>query len=282
MRKLLAVLVPTLVLCQAHNSPAQSGLRAKKDVGLVYEWRSIAGEPDQLALFKNKTQLGNWSIAKQEYRPLVAAGWGKPCEPPFPVPEWALDDDWVPEEEPILNFGVMQQAMSPRPFAHADRLELNGKPAERTQVMRAIEKGVPNDAGKFRLTIIGSDAERALVEKDWQAAPAELREKTLVWSVPSDHWSLRDNVSGAAMFVTTGQPTVYFTDSRGKVLYHEDDYHGPADIEAIRRAAVAYDAHKDPGRSATGVPPILWILGGAAGGAGLILFGRRHAAHPAG
>lgn len=270
------------------QAPEQLG---KPRAGLVYEWKPAENNTDQIILLANGRQLGNWSIKAQEYWPLRGAGWGPACAPPFPVPEWA---NWSEpkHEKPALNFGIIE---SRRACFEADRgecresIEINGQPASRAEAVRAIEKGVPEDGTKGRLTIIGSDAARARVEKDWYETESlkGLREKTLVWSVTPDHWSLRNSITGAPMFAIGGNPTVYYQDPTGKVIYHEDDYHGPADLQAIRRNVEAYEAKKDPGRGGFpgGVPPIYWILGGAAGAAGVLIYGSRgqHAANnPAG
>ena len=56
-------------------------------------WLQMESDKDQLILCKNGKQLGNWTISGQFYRPLAGNGWGPKCEPPFPVPEWAVEDE---------------------------------------------------------------------------------------------------------------------------------------------------------------------------------------------
>jgi hypothetical protein len=42
-------------------------------VGVDYEWRDVAGRPDQHALFLNRKQIGVWDERRHEYRSYFSA-----------------------------------------------------------------------------------------------------------------------------------------------------------------------------------------------------------------
>jgi hypothetical protein len=161
-----------------------------------------------------------------------------------------------------------------------DQLQKAGAPArywrrgalvDREDVLRAVgqAKTIPDDRGKYRLTVIGSDAERQPVLDDYKkSVEAELRTQILVWSVPPDHWSLHDSASGTPLFKTDGHPTIYLQAADGKVLHRQDGYSGPADFAAIRKAT-GYDPARDrnlnktDGAGSSAIPPVVWAAGGA-------------------
>lgn len=258
MKALLAALALTLSAATIATAQPQ---RLSAPIGLAYEWKTIPTNADQVALLKNGKQVGNWHIEAQEYHPVRGDGWGAACKPPVAVPEWAVREK---AEEPIANFGIVLEAMrtdTPR-GAHksGERITCNGEPISRAEFHRAIEdgaqdKGIPNDADKFRLIIAGTDDERKAVEKDWAAAPKELKDKVAIWSVPADHWSLRDNVTGAPMFpcAKSGKGVCLTTsadkDGKSEIIYFEADYRGPGDFEAIRKAIEIAEGRAYPGRS---------------------------------
>lgn len=136
-----------------------------------------------------------------------------------------------------------------------------GTPVDRSDVLAAIgqKKTVPDDRLKLRLTVIGTDAERAAALKD---LPQDLQAKVNVWSIAPDHWSLKD-----MGYQTDGHPTIYLQSPDGRVLWRQDSYGGAGDYEAIRKRVAEYDAKKDPGPGSGGnapVGPLAW-LGAAAG-----------------
>lgn len=283
-------LLGLLALCFAVAAGPRQCWGQSPKTGPVFTWKKAQSDTDQLLLWKDGKQIGNWSIKAQTYWPCTRSGWGPQCDAPFPVPAWAVVEDdepwWVEDVAPSHNFGIQRPPERRERETSGERrgavMEINGSPATRAEVVRALEKGVPSDANKYRLTIIGHDAERHKVEKDWVAHAGDLKDKTLLWSVPPDHWSVHDNVTGLPMFTNTGKPTVYVTDHRGKVIYHEDDYLGAKDIEAIRKRVDGYEASKDPGRfyaQAGYIPPMTFgglVVGGLA--VGLLVRNRRRKA----
>jgi hypothetical protein len=231
----------------------------------AYEWVQLARIPDQIFLYRNGQQIGNYSRAGF-YMPIIDDEWGEICDPPVTPPNWFKlkhAPKQGPIEQDIPNFGVVNSELQSN--TNGSRYEISGRQASREEVVQAIEKGLPDDAGKFRLTVIGADAERKRFEDDWKAAGevalTALKNRCLLWSVPADHWSVKE-----VGFKTDGHPTVYLQAPDGKVLHRQDDYHGPGDFQAIRKAVDSYDAKKDPDRrkvvDVPGLPsvsPVVWV-----------------------
>jgi hypothetical protein len=121
---------------------------------------------------------------------------------------------------------------------------------EEISVERAIQmieqNKIPDDSKKFRLVIIGSDVDRKRVTDAWPTVEANLRDRFALWSVPPDHWSLKDLVSGELLYKVGGTPTIYCQAPDGKVLHRQDEFVGMPDFEAVRKAVKGYDASKDP------------------------------------
>src|SRR2546421_415479 len=85
-------------------------------------------------------------------------------------------------------------------------------PLSRARAVESLEKGLVDDSGKLRVTIIGSDEQRTRVRRELEANPQfkESAEAFAVRDYPPSHWSLQPG------FVTTGQPTVYCQTPTGK------------------------------------------------------------------
>lgn len=219
-----------------------------------HKWVAVPGDDDQVALYFGNRYLGNYSYSGKYYRPIVGNDWGaiteSPVKPPCRRcgpgckcgPGCSCDDDENKPESIEQNFGVDSDKLQGGP-----RYQISGRDVDKGDALRAVDKQaqLPDDAKKFRMTIIGTDAERKPVLDDWKAK-GEPKDRVVLWSVPPGHWSLHDNVTGQPMFVTTGHPTVYLQAPTGKVLHRQDDYRGPNDFQAIRKAVTSYDATKDP------------------------------------
>jgi hypothetical protein len=247
----------------------------------AYEWRSFADDSDQISLWENGRQLGNYFFSTREYRPRLASGvWGSPCEPPYPPPCRCCEgcrcecDCKCPQGKPCcagcrciypckvepdgtLNFGLELARLSP-----TSEHFLNGKGVSKEELLKAIgEPQLPDDSKWLCLTIIGPDASRKQVLNDLQSSPAlaPWKDKVKVQDYPPDHWAVKD-----VGFVTTGNPTIYCQAPDGKVLHRQDDYRGPEALaEALRKADAAYQPKKDPdlNKPWSGVPPVVWVAG---------------------
>jgi len=165
----------------------------------------------------------------------------KKTEPPAEAEEKAVGQV-EPKLDPATdeNFGVLRDMIVPGRITH------NGREITMGEAMGALVGQIPDESKKFRLTVIGSHAERKSVMDGFAQLEPALKERIAPWSVPPDHWSLKDQVSGQTVFKTDGHPTVYLQAPDGKALHRRDDFKGPGDFEAIRKAVKAYDASKDP------------------------------------
>jgi len=189
-----------------------------------------------------------------------------PGPPPCPKEAEEAADEEALTEMPVQNFGVDLDRLAGGPSYKLTRKD--GEHAlTQAEAFELMATGLPDDSKKSRLTVIGSDAERKPVEDDL-AKPenADLRDKTILWSVRPDHWSVRDG--GWA----PGTPAVYLQPPKGanikvsqvdpatkkkslvtvaalgdEVLYREPEYK-TGDLQAIRKKLPDYDPSKDPGR----------------------------------
>ncbi len=123
---------------------------------------------------------------------------------------------------------------------------LNGRPVTMEQAIGVVSGQIPDDSKKFRLTVIGADGQRKPVVDAFSQVEREVKERIVIWDVPPDHWSLKDNATGKTVFKVDGAPTVYLQAPDGKVLHRQDDWSGVDDFQAIRKAMKAYDSSKDP------------------------------------
>lgn len=228
--------------------------------GDSYEWRPQEGEPSKAYLYHAGQLAGAWDGENQTFRACryvtersgflgkqmtTRLVWSDPSEPPI-SPPLELGQRRPGPIEPIgQNFGLdMKQSSMAQGYYHKDRA------TSRQHVYESVSKSVPDDSGKPRVTVTGSSDQRQRFRNDWYTSPeaADVRNKALLWDVPPDHWSLRDNVNGTAMFDIAGNPTIYCQAPDGRVLHRQADYRGPDDFQALRRAIDDYQSKKDPDR----------------------------------
>lgn len=226
--------------------------------GAGYEWRSFPDDKDQLSLWKDGVQLGNYRISEDKYYPHRAAGvWGHPCPPPYPLPQGAATPGKI-ESDGTINFGLDRTRLSA-----AGKHFVDGKEVSKEQLLQALGKAcLPDDSGWPSLTIIGPEALRQTVLSDLQSSPflTPWKDRIKVRDYAPDHWAVKD-----AGFVTSGQPTIYLQAPDGTVLHRQDEYRRPEALaEVLRRADPAYQPERDPDLNKTlpNVPLWLWIVGG--------------------
>ncbi|HTU89590.1 MAG TPA: hypothetical protein VMF69_05780 [Gemmataceae bacterium] len=222
-----------------------------------YEWRSFPDDMDQLSLWKEGVQLGNYRISERKYYPQLTPGvWGDPCPSPYPPPQepapGKIDSDGT------INFGLDRAHLQA-----AGKHLLDGKEVGKDELLQALGKlCLPDDSKWPSLTIIGPEAARQKVLSDLQSSPylAAWKDRIKVRDYPPDHWAVKD-----AGFVTTGQPTIYSQAPDGTVLHRQDEYRGPEALaEVLRKADPAYQPERDPdlNKSLASVPLWVWISGG--------------------
>ncbi len=241
-------IAPLLLVCVLASGTLRAG----------YEWRYFDDDADQVALWRDGRQVGNYRFSSREYFPRRTSGdWGQPCAPPYPPPGTVSPPGRV-EADGTVNFGL-DRTRIPSSGKHL----LNGKEVGKEELLQAIGKPtLPDDSQWLCLTIIGPEAARKKVLSDLQSSPLLMpwRDRIKVQDYAPDHWAVRD-----AGFVTTGQPTIYFQAANGKVLHRQDEYRGPEALsEVLRRADPAYRPQLDPDLNdpLSHVPPWLIYLGG--------------------
>ena len=208
------------------------GCSAQVSVDTI-EWRELPGDEGRIYLYRNGRQVGGWDYGTGQWRDYdgVRDAWSAPrAQPPA-----------EPPGRVVQNFGVDSAKLH-----GGSRFQLNGHDVTRTEALDAIHAKIPEESKKFRVTIIGTSAERKRVTDAYQNVDAHLRERTSVWSVPPEHWSLTDTAAGKPIFRGDGKPTIYFQAPDGKVLHRQGDFAGAQDFEAIRKAVKNYDDAKDP------------------------------------
>jgi hypothetical protein len=223
-----------------------------------YEWRTFPDDKDELSLWKDGVQLGNYRINEKKYYPRRAPGvWGDPCPPPYPPPQDVVAPGQI-ESDGTINFGLDRSHM-PAAGKHL----LDGREVSKEELLQALgSPRLPDDSKWLSLTIIGPDHARKRVLSDLQNSPflTPWKDSIKVQDYPPDHWAVKD-----AGFVTTGQPTIYCQAPDGAVLHRQDVYRGPEALaEVLRKADPAYNPERDPdlNKPLSSVPLGIWIGGG--------------------
>lgn len=229
-----------------------------------WEWRPCE-DKDQLALFKNGVQIGNYRLDLGKFYEMNGDKWLEcpcPCE---------LPDSAKKKLEP--NFGLIKDKIHPD-----NTYSLNGKKISRKEALAIVGADVPNDAHLLRLTVIGSKAQRDLVLNDLKTNPllAEYKDKLVIQDYDPGHWALTPG------FVQTGSPTIYLQQPDGKVLHRQDDYEDGAQglVTAIRKADPNYNPQFDRDLRKPDPSPfspdgqVPWVLVGL-GGLATLLFLRK-------
>ena len=262
MKRLLYLLFAVAVLTAADAADAGWGAGGSPTVvgpaflGLPapqYLWSEAPEIPGQWNLHDGNRWVGSYDPATGVYLPILAGGgWGDACAPPLAPPR-RPEPDCDPARGcamvgGVQNFGLEVDKLQGK--GAEVRYKLGDREVPREAAVDAMKNGVPEFAGKFRLTLIGTKDETAPALKAWAESEdvKDVRERVLVSSVPPDHWWLKDTTTGKVMFESAGHPTIYFQAADGKVLHRQDGYTGPADFQAIRKAVDGYDAKKDPDR----------------------------------
>lgn len=239
-------------------------------VAVSYEWRSHADDPAWLGLFRDGVQIAGYDCRRKVFRTYDAGrdAWGLPEPPPWEA---------RPAVEAGRNFGVEQDRLN-----GAEHYSLNGRPATKEQIAQLLAAGrIPDDAGRGRLTVIGSPELCQKVLDDFTRAPAlaEWKDKLIAKGYAPQHWAV-----ARTGFYTAGQPTIYVQSADGTVLHRQDDYGDGAEglAKALRRADPSYDHQKDKDLRVQffplrldGVPPIGWLATLAALIVGILTLRRR-------
>lgn len=262
---------------------------AARSVTWTWKKSELPNGDNRFHLFRGTAFVGFWDARHGYYREYLGnEQWGdKVKQPPHPAPAWAIakqDDkpDKLPMLEPWQLNGVKTDEI--------DGLEeplytLNGRHVAQ-QV--ADDKLLEDDSKKLWLIVNGSGREKVI--KDLMADPqsVEFMKRVRVWSVPADHFSLMDRDTKKPMWSNIGNPSICLMGADRVILFEQDGYAGPDDLEAIRKAdptvkpAPAPPKKVDP-RKPDGPPspvpsapfnPLIPVVALAAG-VGLVYFAKR-------
>jgi hypothetical protein len=244
-------------------------------------------DADQVGLFDGDKQLGIYLVPERAFYPLKAdktfgTPTALPAAAPTPIPgeqDCKVDKCTcgasckgegcecgcqkgvaLPPGSSVTteNYGVDVDKIRP------DRIEFNGRDIAREEALELIEKGLPEDRDRLRLTVISADPKaRELVVNDLATSPSlvPFKDKVLVQSYDPMEWPL------APGFICKGNVTIYLqsppdAEDRGKVLHRQDDYLDGAEglAVALRKADPQYDASKDPDlRKQPVIPGADWL-----------------------
>lgn len=185
-----------------------------------YSWYKRSDKPNELYLFRDGRQLGTWNIAEEYFLPIVGDAWGeRQAGAPVPPPgvNWRLN-------------GVERKKLDED--SPTCRWTINGEPVS---VIEAASALLEDDSAKLWLVVSGEGREKFLTDAKADPKLADLLSRTRVWSVPADHFSLKDRDTGKVMF-PVGSPGVLLAAADGTELYRQVGYQGPQDLEALRKA----------------------------------------------
>jgi len=125
-----------------------------------------------------------------------------------------------------------------------NRHSVNGKDCSRKEMLDAIKKAeVPNDQGKLRLVVIGSEDQTKPILEQLKTLPEA--QDFLITAYTPDHWAVKDSglTAGHAFSIVALTPD-------GTVLHRQNDCEGGivALAEALRDAKDGYNGTSDPDR----------------------------------
>jgi len=235
-----------------------------------FTW-GTTNDPNQKSLWQDGKQIGVWKIAEKEYLTLTARGWvhatcpvDDPQDPPpdFVGPPERPKESTVPSPGEI-NYGLDRSkcptegeyfSYSGTPIDKAKALAVLGAMDGQTAQSKVDPDQLTDDHQSARLTVVGKGADKLLATIQADSRWAELGKGVLAADYKPDAWQLRGKGYKAT---SPDKPTIYLTDSEGKILYQGEDPEGLFD--GLRRK-------RDPwtfkwNSTWFGVNPFTWMFG---------------------
>jgi hypothetical protein len=195
-------------------------------------WKPFTNDRDCIGLYRDGKQIGLWQFSTGKLRTYDGHAWGQAG----PVPEDYLNLKGAP---PI--FGVSWGKIGSGPSYRVGDLPTT---KEGALAMLEKEKGIPDDAGKPRLVVIGAEAECKQVVDDLASHPSlvPFKDKVVIHQYRPDHWHVTQ-----VGYQRDGHPTIYCQAADGRVLWRLDSYQGgPEELATgLRRLDPNYKPEKD-------------------------------------
>src|SRR5262249_31485838 len=163
--------------------------------GAPLRWEGWPGDPAQVALMDGRRQLGVWVVAERAYYPRQGGGWGAACEPPIAPPRAPCGCDQTCPcvggecgcnrlsgrcgreghcgEDAGAAADWVTRGVETDKVGRGPTYLRGGGAISRAQAFEAVQgKGIPDDARRLRVTVIGAEAARGPVLRDLDSHPA--------------------------------------------------------------------------------------------------------------
>ena len=204
-----------------------------------WEWRAceLPNGDNRFVLWHNGRFHGFWDAREKVYREYLGGdAWGpKIGSPPQPLTPRSLDmqfkqePDLPPLEKWQLNGVDVEEIDGKEETVYS----VNGLHVTHEQ---ADDKLLADDSLKLWLIVNGTGREKVLADLKADPSFAGFMKRTRVWSVPAEHFSLFDRETKKPIFNNTGNPSITLMGADRTILFEQDGYHGPSDLEGIRKA----------------------------------------------
>ncbi len=232
-----------------------------------FEWRD--GTATQTWLFRDGVCIGEWYHQDGMYYPWDGTASGKAGKPPIDPPRrgaaaqvlqaWQLsgvDQSKIAESREVVTYG--------------------GLPIDPSKLSQAFEGTLTDDSGKGYFVVIAKDqVKREAILAEWEKLPKDFRDRYKIWSTTPDATSMQDRFNGKPRFhMDNPNWTIVLETAKGKVLFRRpwsaEQAFQANDVKELLKNDPDYKPALDPGRpvdqsaASSSVPPIVWIIGGAA------------------
>jgi hypothetical protein len=214
--------------------------------GQCEQWRTVPGQPAQLALFRNGIHVGSWDMLRKEYRTYNAATreWGEPV--------FAL----TAEDGPAAagNAGEVKTGMEWDKVGQGPQFKLGSTPITKEQAYEALniqaDSSIPRDKDRLYVGFIARDrAARDSFAKTFETAEClrPWRDRVRLKCQSPDDPMLKDRDNRPLWYQQ--QEGVYLVSANGLPLgvIQLPDYQGPEQIaEALFRVDPRFDPDQVP------------------------------------
>jgi len=219
------------------------------ELGVGYQWRYRADDPDRVYLFKAGVQIGGWDDKKKVWRDYDSRSdhWFDPGKPP-----------WQSTNSEFF-FGVVHEKIP-----EEESYSIGGVKADRTGVRKLFAGDtLTDDSSKLRLTLIADKEVSERISGDLKSHPAlaNVAPKFTVQSYQWGDWATEVFRPDPARRFHLSLQGPANQSGRGIEYHAQTEYTGPEDLAvamaaAIRKADPSYEPNRTPDlRPKPNVPP---------------------------